>query len=157
MDRGAWLDLGSIPASKHFFIKTASIEFVIFSISAAIGVDCWFSMTPKLFSLPPSGCQFSGVKMSGWSLTILSTSSIIRDFEQEIKIPREVKLVIAWDEGSSNSNQFHFVDIEHGIHHLQDKVYPKVTRYLKDTRSGSEIQVLLLKSVVDRIREQEEE
>jgi hypothetical protein len=87
----------------------------------------------------------------------VTASSIIRDFEQEIKIPREVKLVIAWDEGSSNSNQFHFVDIEHGIHHLQDKVYPKVTRYLKDTRSGSEIQVLLLKSVVDRIREQEEE
>ena len=84
-------------------------------------------------------------------------SSIIRDFEQEIKNPREVKLVIAWEEGSSNSNQFHFVDIEHGTHYIQDKVYPKVTRYIKDTRSGSEIQVLLLKSLVDNIRAGKEE
>ena len=82
----------------------------------------------------------------------ITASSIIRDFEQEIKNPREVKLVIAWEEGSSNSNQFHFVDIVHSAHHAQDKVYSKVTRYLKDTRSGSEIQVLLLKSVIEGIR-----
>ena len=85
-----------------------------------------------------------------------TASSIIRDFEQEIKYPRDLKLVIAWKEGSSNSNQFHFVDIEHGIHYAQEKVFPKVTRYLKDTRSGSEIQILLLKTVIDNIRQNTE-
>ena len=85
-----------------------------------------------------------------------TASSIIRDFEQEIKYPRDLKLVIAWEEGSSNSNQYQFVDIEHGVHFAQGKVYPKVTRYLKDSRSGSEIQILLLNSVVDSIRQNTE-
>ena len=64
--------------------------------------------------------------------------------------------MIAWKEGSLSSTQFYFENIEYSRHH-PNNVYPGVTRYLEDTISGSEIQVLLLKSVVDRIREQEEE
>ena len=82
----------------------------------------------------------------------VTASWLIRDLEREAKDPRELKLVIAWDEGTSNSDQFGFADIEHSVYH-PDRVYPKVTRYLQNTKSGSQIQVLLLKSVVDSIRE----
>ena len=82
----------------------------------------------------------------------VTASWLIRDLEREAKDPRELKLVIAWNEGTSNSDQFGFADIEHSVYH-PDRVYPKVTRYLQNTKSGSQIQVLLLKSVVDSIRE----
>ena len=78
----------------------------------------------------------------------VSASSVIRDLERETKDPRELKLVIAWDEGSSNSDRFGFADIEHSRYY-PGKVYPGVTRYLQNTKSGAQIQVLLLKSVVD--------
>ena len=81
----------------------------------------------------------------------VTASSLIRDFEREAKDPRELKLLIAWDEGNSNSDQFGFADIEHSMYH-ENMVYPGVTRYLQNTKSGAQVQVLLLKSVVDSIR-----
>lgn len=84
----------------------------------------------------------------------MTAASLIQDLERESKDPRELKLVIAWNEGSSNSDQFGFADIEHSSYH-PDRVYPEVTRYLQNTRSGAQIQVLLLKSVVDNIREKQ--
>lgn len=81
-------------------------------------------------------------------------SSLIRDLEREAKDPRELKLVIAWDEGISNSDQFGFAAIEHSMYH-EDLVYPGVTRYLQNTKSGAQIQVLLLKVVIDSIREKQ--
>ena len=84
----------------------------------------------------------------------VTAASLIQDLERESKDPRELKLVIAWNEGSSNSDQFGFADIEHSSYH-PDRVYPEVTRYLQNTRSGAQIQVLLLKSVVDNIREKQ--
>ena len=84
----------------------------------------------------------------------VSASSVIRDLERETKDPRELKLIIAWDEGSSNSDQFGFADIEHSRYH-PDKVYLGVTRYLQNTKSGAQIQVLLLKSVVEDIKQKE--
>ena len=85
----------------------------------------------------------------------VTASSLIRDLERESKDPRELKLVIAWNEGTSNSDQFGFADIVHSGYH-PDRIYPGVTRYLQNTKSGAQIQVLLLKSVVDRIRENKE-
>ena len=38
-------------------MRMASTELVSFSTSAATGLDCWFSITPKLLSLPPRGCH----------------------------------------------------------------------------------------------------
>ena len=84
----------------------------------------------------------------------VTASSLIRDLEREAKDPRELKLVIAWDEGNSNSDQFGFADIEHSMYY-ENLVYPGVTRYLQNTKSGAQIQVLLLKSVVDSIREKQ--
>ncbi len=83
----------------------------------------------------------------------VAASSLIQDFEQGIKNPNDLKLVIAWDEGSSSSNQFLLVGIEHSRYY-PDRVYPGVTRYLEDTQSGTQIQVLLLKSIVDDIKKQ---
>ena len=80
----------------------------------------------------------------------VSASLVIRDLEREAKDPRELKLVIAWDEGSSNSDQFGFADIEHSRYY-PNKVYPGVTRYLQNTKSGSQIQVLLLKSLLGNL------
>lgn len=86
----------------------------------------------------------------------VTASSLIRDLARDAKDPRELKLVIAWEEGSSNSDQFGFADIEHSGFH-PNRIYPGVTRYIQNTKSGAQIQVLLLKSVIDRIREQERE
>lgn len=86
----------------------------------------------------------------------VTAASLIRDLERESKDPRELKLVIAWNEGTSNSDQFGFADIEHSGYH-QDRVYPGVTRYLQNTKSGAQIQVLLLKSVVEDIKEKQSE
>ena len=77
-------------------------------------------------------------------------------FVRASKNPRELKLVIAWDEGSSNSDQFEFADIEYSSYH-PNRVYPAVTRYLQNTKSGSQIQVLLLKSVVDKLKQERDE
>lgn len=86
----------------------------------------------------------------------VTAATIIKELASETKPPRELKLLIAWDEGSSNSDQFEFADIEYSNFH-PDRVYPDVTRYIQNTKSGAQIQVLLLKSVIDRIREQERE
>ena len=82
----------------------------------------------------------------------VNASSLIRDFERETKDPRDLKLVIAWEEGSSTSDQFGFADIEHSRYY-PDRIYSEVTRYLENTKSGSQIQVLLLKSVVEGLRQ----
>lgn len=78
---------------------------------------------------------------------------LFREFEIGDKNPRELNLVIAWEEGSSSSTQFFFENIEYSRHY-PDKVYPGVTRYIEDTLSGVQIQVLLLKSITDNIREE---
>ena len=98
--------------------------------------------------IPADDRQLSAVEFK------VIASSLIQDLEREAKNPRELKLVIAWDEGASNSDKFGFADIEYSRYN-PDNVYPSVTRYLQDTRSGSQIQVLLLKSVVDDIRQTE--
>ena len=98
--------------------------------------------------IPEDDRQLSAVEFK------VAASSLIRDLEREAKDPSELKLVIAWDEGPSNSDQFGFADIVHSRYY-PDKVYQGVTRYLQNTKSGSQIQILLLKSVVEDIRQME--
>ena len=83
----------------------------------------------------------------------VTASLLIRDLERGAKDPRELKLVIAWDEGK-DSDQFGFADIEHSGYY-PDRVYPGVTRYLQNTKSGAQIQVLLLKSIINSIKEKD--
>ena len=99
-------------------------------------------------AIPVDDRQLSAIEFK------VTASSLIRDLEREAKDPRELKLVIAWEEGSSNSDQFGFAGIEHSRYY-PDNVYLGVTRYLQNTKSGSQIQVLLLKSVVEEIRQKE--
>lgn len=80
----------------------------------------------------------------------ITASHLIQDLERENKDPTELKLLIAWDEGSSNSDQFGFADIEHSAY-FPDRVYNGVKRYIQNTKSGAQIQVLLLKSILDNI------
>ena len=77
---------------------------------------------------------------------------LFREFEQGIKNPSDLELIIAWKEGSLNSNRFYLEDIEYSKYQ-PNKIYHGVKSYLHDTLSGAEIQVLLLKSVIDSIRE----
>ena len=95
--------------------------------------------------IPADDRQLSAVEFK------VTASSLIQDLERGAKDPQDLKLVIAWDEGASNSDRFGFVEIEDSGYY-PDKVYPRVTRYLRNTKSGSQIQVLLLKSVVDDIK-----
>ena len=97
--------------------------------------------------IPADDRQLSAVEFK------VTASSLIQDLEREAKDPRELKLVIAWEEGSSNSDQFGFADIGHSGYH-PNKIYPGVTRYLQNTKSGAQIQVLLLKSVIEDIRQE---
>ena len=98
-------------------------------------------------AIPADDRQLSAIEFK------VTASSLIRDLERETKNPLELKLVIAWDEGSSNSDQFGFADIEHSTYY-PSKIYPGVTRYLQNTKSGAQIQVLLLKSVIEHIRQE---
>ena len=97
--------------------------------------------------IPADDRQLSAIEFK------VTASSLIRDLEREAKNPLELKLVIAWDEGSSNSDQFGFADIEHSTYY-PNRIYPGVTRYLQNTKSGAQIQVLLLKSIVEDIKQQ---
>ena len=98
--------------------------------------------------IPSDDRQLSAIEFK------VTASALIRDLEREAKDARDLKLVIAWDEGTSNSDQFGFADIEHSRYY-PDKVYLGVTRYLQNTKSGSQIQILLLKTVVEEIRRQQ--
>ena len=86
----------------------------------------------------------------------INAITLFREFAQGVKDPRDLDLVIAWEEGSSSSqsSQFYFENIEDSRHY-RNKVYPGVTHYIADTISGKQIQVLLLKSIIDKIREEE--
>ena len=84
----------------------------------------------------------------------VNADMLFKDFADGTKYPRDLKLVIAWEEGSSNSTQFYFENIEDSRYY-PNKIYPGTTRYLEDTISGTQIQVLLLKSIIDKIKEEE--
>ena len=101
-------------------------------------------------SVPMDDRQLSAVEFK------VTAAWLIRELEQETKNPRELRLAIAWDEGYSNSDQFEFADIEYSSYH-PNRVYPGVTRYIQNTKSGSQIQVLLLKSVVDKLKQERDE
>lgn len=79
-----------------------------------------------------------------------SANLIIRELEQASKSAGDIDLLIAWNEGASASEQFGFADIEHSRYY-PDNIFPKVQRYLLDTRSGRQVQVLLLEPIVHEL------
>lgn len=83
----------------------------------------------------------------------VEAASIVRDFEREEKSAREIHLLVAWNEGTSSSARFGFADIDHSRYYPA-RSFPRVQRYLEDTRTGAQIQVLLLKPIVQELLEQ---
>jgi len=77
-------------------------------------------------------------------------ASVIKDLEREEKDAKDMHLLIAWDEGTSTLPRFGFADIEHSRYHPKH-TFPRAQRYLEDTRSGEQVQVLLLKPIVQDI------
>jgi len=78
-------------------------------------------------------------------------SSIFRDLEREEKRASEIDLLIAWDEGANAHDKIGFADIVHSIY-AGDRSYSRVQRYLQDSRTGAEVQVLLLKPIVEQLK-----
>lgn len=76
----------------------------------------------------------------------LNASSIIKDFESNIKDPEDIHLLIAWDQGRISGTRFTIDPIEHSDAYLASpqQVYPGATHFITDTRTGKQMQVLLL-------------
>ncbi|GII84182.1 hypothetical protein Ssi03_21720 [Sphaerisporangium siamense] len=82
----------------------------------------------------------------------IRAGAITEDFDREDKSPKDVHLLIAYEEGVSRSPQFQFIDIGDSDTYARapEKIFPHVTRVLKDMQSGYEVQVLLLRECLEK-------
>lgn len=80
-------------------------------------------------------------------------ASVIGDFDRGRKAPNEVHLIIAWEEGTSPLPRFGFADIEHARVHQESprKIFPRVQRFIEDTQTGAQVQVLLLRPIINEL------
>ncbi len=81
-------------------------------------------------------------------------SSVVTDCLRGDKDAKDIDLLIAWDEGTSSSDIFGFADIAHSRAYQRPQgrhTYAHVQRYLQDTNTGAEVQVLLLEPLVKLI------
>lgn len=87
-----------------------------------------------------------------------TAATIVGDLDKDQKDLKEMDLLIAWTEGTSALARYAFEDIEHSAFadKTPSRVFPGVTRYLYDNKSGRELQLLLLKDVADKLRAAEE-
>jgi hypothetical protein len=81
-------------------------------------------------------------------------AEIVSDFERGQKSAAEVELIVAWDEGTSAVPRYGFEDIQHSraYNKTPKRVFPRVQRYLQDARDGHQVQVLLLKPIIEELR-----
>jgi hypothetical protein len=79
----------------------------------------------------------------------VKAASIIQDLDRRSKIASEIALIIAWEEGNSTSAHFGFANIEHSDLY-PERVFSGPQRYLIDTQSGAQVQVLLLKEWISQ-------
>lgn len=98
----------------------------------------------RIREMPPDDRQLDVVEFK------VRAADLIRDLERGAKAAREMHLLIAWEEGERDSNRYAFANIEHSRGH-PDEVFHGVQRYLDDARTGAQIQVLLLKPIVEQI------
>ena len=84
----------------------------------------------------------------------LLATEVMRDFERHQKFAREIDLVVAWDVGGYESRDFAVYNIDQSDAYQDSpkRVFPRVTRYIYDSREGSEVQVLVLREVVDELK-----
>jgi hypothetical protein len=83
-----------------------------------------------------------------------TAASVCVDFDRGRKSPNEVHLIIAWDEGESPIERFGFADIEQSRAYQASprRVFPGAQRFLEDTQTGAQVQVLLLKRIVEALK-----
>ncbi|MET8658037.1 ATP-binding protein [Streptomyces griseus] len=81
----------------------------------------------------------------------IRAGSITQDFDREDKVPRDIHLLVAYEEGESRSPQFQFLDIDDSDTAMRapERIFPHVKRVLKDTQTGYEVQVLLLQDCLE--------
>lgn len=81
----------------------------------------------------------------------LYASDVMKDFDRAQKFARELDLVIAWDEGAYDSNNYTIYEIDQSeaYKNSPSKVFPMVTRYVYDAKEGSEVQVIILKEIIE--------
>lgn len=84
-----------------------------------------------------------------------TAAHIVSDFERNQKSAADIDLLIAWSEGTPGSPHFVFEDIasSRAAERTPSKVFTGVERYIKEARTGRQIQVLLLDRVVAHLRE----
>lgn len=84
-----------------------------------------------------------------------TAASLVTDLERNQKDIADIDLLVAWQEGISPVPHYIFEDIEHSraATYNPSRVIPGVARYLQDTRSGRQVQVLLLDRIIDRLAE----
>ncbi len=85
----------------------------------------------------------------------VKASDVIRDFDRLTKYSRDIDLVIAWDEGNHSSRNYAIYDIDQSRAYAASpkRVFPGASKFIYDTKQGSEVQVVLLKDLVDKEKE----
>jgi hypothetical protein len=78
----------------------------------------------------------------------------IRDFERSQKFSREIDLLVAWDIGSYESKNYTVYDIDQSEAYKAGLVFPGVSKYIYDSREGSEVQILVLEEIIARLKEE---
>lgn len=76
----------------------------------------------------------------------VEASEVIRDFERKNKFPREIDLVIAWNEGKYESKYYKIYDIDQSkaYNASPKRLFPNANKFIYDTKDRTEIQVILL-------------
>ena len=127
--------------------------YKVFGLSQIDQYDCRavikYTSTDVDPDIPPDDRQLKVVEFK------LKASSLIQDLSRGSKNSTDIDLLIAWSEGTSSSEIFAFTDIEHSDYN-PDRLYSGVTKYLSDSRTGAQIQVILLDNVVAGIEAPEE-
>lgn len=79
----------------------------------------------------------------------LRTSKLISDFEEGIKLPQDIRLIVVWENDFDNNSDYQVVNISNTDD--ADLRLPKVIFCLQDRRTGRTIQMLVLKDIIDEL------
>lgn len=84
----------------------------------------------------------------------VDAAEVIKDFDRTSKSPRDINLVIAWKVSDYDSKNYGVYDIDQSTAYKASprRVFPNATKYIYDTKSGAEVQLLLLNEVVEGIK-----
>ncbi|MCS3675252.1 hypothetical protein [Salinibacter ruber] len=80
-------------------------------------------------------------------------SEVMRDFERNQKYPKDINLLVSWDIGDYDGDYYSVYNIEES--NMYDSsppsIFDNVNKYIYDAQTGEEVQLLLLKEVVNNM------